>query len=168
MFLFFFMGEYTQVSVKLIPTVIFVVLYSMLTASKSTTNAAIVTMYQDIADYEFYLTGKYEPGLVIATITMLGKIVSAAGGLITAALLATIGYVDNVPQPGDPATQKVFWITMLMWLGMMILGWVCSIIAMHWYPLTAEKMVEVQAANKIRKQENLAAQKAAEAAAAAR
>ena len=93
---------------------------------------------------------------------MLGKIVSAAGGLITAALLATIGYVDNVPQPGDPATQKVFWITMLMWLGMMILGWVCSIIAMHWYPLTAEKMVEVQAANKIRKQENLAAQKAAE------
>ena len=55
-----------------------------------------------------------------------------------------------------------------MWLGMMILGWVCSIIAMHWYPLTAEKMVEVQAANKIRKQENLAAQKAAEAAAAAK
>lgn len=57
---------------------------------------------------------------------------------------------------------------MLMWLGMMIMGWVCSIIAMHWYPLTAEKMVEVQAANKIRKQENLAAQKAAEAAAAAK
>lgn len=168
MFLFFLMGEYTQISVKLIPTVIFVVLYSMLTASKSTTNAAIVTMYQDIADYEFYLTGKYEPGLVIATITMLGKIVSAAGGLLTAALLATIGYVDNVPQPGDPATQKVFWVTMLMWLGMMIMGWVCSIIAMHWYPLTAEKMVEVQAANKIRKQENLAAQKAAEAAAAAK
>lgn len=96
-------------------------------------------MYHDIADYEFYLTGKYEPGLVVATITMLGKIVSAAGGMITAALLATIGYVDNVPQPGDPATQKVFWITMLMWLGMMILGWVCSIIAMHWYPLTAER-----------------------------
>ncbi len=123
----------------------------MLTASKSTTNAAIVTMYQDIADYEFYLTGKYEPGLVTATITMLGKIVSCSRRLITAALLAIIGYVDSVPQPGDPTTQKVFWITMLMWLGMMILGPVCSIIAMHWYPLTAEKMVEVQAANKIRK-----------------
>ena len=164
MFLFFLFGDYTQISVKPLPTAIFVILYSLLTASKSTTNAAVVTMYHDIADYEFYLTGKYEPGLVVATITMLGKIVSAAGGMITAALLATIGYVDNVPQPGDPATQKVFWITMLMWLGMMILGWVCSIIAMHWYPLTAEKMVEVQAANKIRREENLAAQKAAMAA----
>ena len=71
MFLFFLMGEYTQVSVKLIPTVIFVVLYSMLTASKSTTNAAIVTMYQDIADYEFYLTGKYEPALVLIALRQL-------------------------------------------------------------------------------------------------
>lgn len=157
MFLFFLFGDYTQISVKLVPTVIFVVLYSMLSASKSTTNAAVVTMYQDIADYEFYLTGKYAPGLVVATITMLGKIISSLGSMITAGLLATIGYVATVPQPTDPSSPKLFWITMLMWLGMMIFGWVCSIIAMHWYPLTAEKMVEVQRVNAQRKKEYMAA-----------
>ena len=157
MFLFFLFGDYTQSSVKLVPTVIFVVLYSMLSASKSTTNAAVVTMYQDIADYEFYLTGKYAPGLVVATITMLGKIISSLGSMITAGLLATIGYVATVPQPTDPSSPKLFWITMLMWLGMMIFGWVCSIIAMHWYPLTAEKMVEVQRVNAQRKKEYMAA-----------
>lgn len=158
MFLFFLFGDYTQISVKVVPTVIFVVLYAMLSASKSTTSAAVVTMYQDIADYEFYLTGKYAPGLVVATITMIGKIVSSAGSMLTAALLASIGYASTVPQPTDPSSPKLFWITMLMWLGMMIFGWVCSIIAMHWYPLTAEKMVEVQRVNAQRKKENRAAQ----------
>lgn len=161
MFLFFLVGDYTQVSVKLLPTVIFVALYSLLTAAKTTTSSCVVTMYQDIADYEFYLTGKYEPGLVVATITMLGKVVSAAGGVILAAFLGTIGYVTDVPQPGDPTTPRLFWVTMLMWLGMMIFGWVCSIIAMHWYPLTAEKMAEVQKANAKQKAEILAEKMAA-------
>lgn len=161
MLLFFLIGDYTKVSVSVVPTVIFVVLYSLLTASKSATTSCVVAMYHDIADYEFYLTGKHEPGLVVATITMLGKIVSAAGGVITAALLATIGYVTDVPQPGDPATPKLFAVTMVMWLGMMIFGWVCSIVAMHWYPLSPEKMEEVQKVNAQRKAENLAAQSAA-------
>lgn len=162
MFVFFLVFDYTKVGAALIPTVIFVILYSLLTASKTATTSCVVAMYHDIADYEFYLTGKHEPGLVVATITMAGKIVSAAGGIITALLLGTIGYVTTVPQPGDPATPKVFWITMLMWLGMMILGWVTSIIAMRWYPLSAEKMVEIQQVNAQRKAENIAAQKAAQ------
>ncbi|MCR5450564.1 MAG: MFS transporter [Solobacterium sp.] len=159
MFFFFLFCDYTQVSVSPVPTFIFIVLYSLLTASKATTQSCVTTMYQDIADYEFYLTGKYEPGLVVATITMLGKIVASVGGVLTAAMLATIGYVADVPQPGDPSNPKLFAVTMIMWLGMMIFGWVSSIIAMHWYPLSAEKMVEIQEANAKRKAENLAAQK---------
>ena len=49
-------------------------------------------------------------------------------------------------------------MTMLMWLGMMLIGWVASIIAMKWYPLSPEKMAEVQAANKQRRAENAALQ----------
>ncbi|MCM1233176.1 MAG: hypothetical protein NC489_23910 [Ruminococcus flavefaciens] len=65
-------------------------------------------MYQDVADYEFYLTGKYMPDLIVAAITMV------------------------------------------MWLGMILLGRVTSIIAMKWYPLTPKKMSEAQAVNKQR------------------
>ena len=47
-----------------------------------------------------------------------------------------------------------------MWLGLPLLGWLISIIAMHWYPLTPEKMVEVQAVNAQRRAENRAAAEA--------
>lgn len=158
LFIFMLTGAYKSVSVSILPTAIFVILYALLSAAKSTTSACVVTMYQDVADYEFYLTGKYMPGLVVATITMSGKIVKAVGDLLMAAFLAIMGYTATAPQPGDPATPTVFWVTMLMWLGMMLIGWVASIIAMKWYPLTPEKMAEVQAANKQRRAENAALQ----------
>lgn len=158
LFIFMLTGAYKSVSVSILPTAIFVILYALLSAAKSTTTACVVTMYQDVADYEFYLTGKYMPGLVVATITMSGKIVKAVGDLLMGAFLAIMGYTATAPQPGDPATPTVFWVTMLMWLGMMLIGWVASIIAMKWYPLTPEKMAEVQAANKQRRAENAALQ----------
>ena len=158
LFIFMLTGAYKSVSVSILPTAIFVILYALLSAAKSTTSACVVTMYQDVADYEFYLTGKYMPGLVVAAITMSGKIVKAVGDLLMAAFLAIMGYTATAPQPGDPATPTVFWVTMLMWLGMMLIGWVASIIAMKWYPLTPEKMAEVQAANKQRRAENVALQ----------
>lgn len=164
MMIFMFTGAYRQVSVSIVPTVIFVVLYALLSASKSTTNSCVVAMYHDIADYEFYLTGKYEPGLVVATITMLGKVVSAVGDLLIGALLAIMGYTATSPQPGDPSSTTIFAVTIFMWLGMMLLGWIISIIAMHWYPLTSEKMVEVQAANKERRAKYLAEAEAEKAA----
>ena len=158
LFIFMLTGAYKSVSVSIVPTAIFVVLYALLSAAKSTTSACVVTMYQDVADYEFYLTGKYMPGLVVAAITMSGKIVKAVGDLLMAAFLAIMGYTATAPQPGDPATPTVFWVTLLMSLGLMLLGWVASIIAMKWYPLTPEKMAEVQAANKQRRAENAALQ----------
>lgn len=158
LFIFMLTGAYKSVSVSILPTAIFVILYALLSAAKSTTSACVVTMYQDVADYEFYLTGKYMPGLVVAAITMSGKIVKAVGDLLMAGFLAIMGYTATAPQPGDPATPTVFWVTMLMWLGMMLIGWVASIIAMKWYPLSPEKMAEVQAANKQRRAENAALQ----------
>ncbi|MCH4031560.1 MAG: MFS transporter [Lachnospiraceae bacterium] len=156
MFVFMLTGAYKSVSVSVIPTVIFVALYALLSAAKSTTSACMVTMYQDVADYQFYLTGQYMPGLVVATITMSGKIVKALGDLMIAGFLAWIGYTNTTPQPNDPETPELFWVTMLMWLGMMLIGWVASIIAMKWYPLDNDKMTEIQKANKKKRAENMA------------
>ena len=36
---------------------------------------------------------------------------------------------------------------MFLAFGMPIIGWVCTLIAMKWYPLTKEKMIEVQQHN---------------------
>ena len=61
--------------------------------------------------------------------------------------LTAIGYVSAQPQPGDPCTAPVYWMAMFLWMGLPILGWICTLIAMHWYPLTKEKMEEVEQTN---------------------
>lgn len=39
-------------------------------------------------------------------------------------------------------------MTMVLMFGFPILGWICTLVAMRKYPLTKEKMVEVQEKNK--------------------
>ena len=41
-------------------------------------------------------------------------------------------------------TASIFAVTMVLYCGMPILGWVISIIAMRFYPLDGEKMKEVE------------------------
>lgn len=41
-------------------------------------------------------------------------------------------------------TTSLFVIAMILYNGMPILGWIISVIAMKFYPLTGEKMKEVE------------------------
>ena len=50
-----------------------------------------------------------------------------------------------MPQVGDAYTPGVFWVTVGLYIGMPMLGWIASLIAMKFYPLDKEKMEEVQA-----------------------
>lgn len=61
--------------------------------------------------------------------------------------VALIGYTTAMPQATDPLTRPVFFVAMFLWLGMLALGYLCTIIAMKFYPLDKEKMIEIQAAN---------------------
>ena len=146
----------TQISKSVVPTVIFVILYSVMSSFKSTTNAACQSMSLDIQDYEFYLHGKYMGPMVNSVGSMLSKIVDSFSSIIIAACIAKLGYVDAMPQPGDPSSSLLFWITMFLWLGMPVLGYVASIIAMRWYPLDAKTMEEVQKHNKELRAANIA------------
>ena len=58
--------------------------------------------------------------------------------------VAILGYTNTVPQVGDELTTGIFVVTMLLYNGMPILGWVISIVAMKFYPLTGEKMKEIE------------------------
>lgn len=146
----------TQISKSIVPTVIFVILYSVMSSFKSTTNAACQSMTLDIQDYEFYLHGKYMGPMVNSVGSMLSKIVDSFSSILIAACIAQLGYVDTMPQPGDPSSSLLFWITMFLWLGMPALGYIASIIAMHWYPLDAKTMEEVQKHNQELRAANIA------------
>ena len=56
-----------------------------------------------------------------------------------------IGFKELFPQIDDPYTPAIFWMVMFLFIGIPIIGWIASLIAMKFYPLDQEKMIEVQA-----------------------
>ena len=82
---------------------------------------------------------------MIATVySFVDKLISSFATTIVGVFVAFLGYTNTVPQVGDKLTTGIFVITMLLYNGMPILGWVTSIIAMKFYPLTGEKMKEIE------------------------
>jgi Na+/melibiose symporter-like transporter len=154
----FFVGDPSNISIATVPTARFVGLNDLLRAASMATTACNDAMRPDVVDYEMYRTGKYIPGTVGATFAFLDKIISSFGATIVGLSVSAIGYVAAQPQPKDPRTPAVFWLSMFLWMGMPILGWACTLIAMKWYPLDKEKMVEIQIKNReVREAAKLAA-----------
>ena len=58
---------------------------------------------------------------------------------------AGIGYVTSLPQMGDPVTDSLVTVSMVLWMGLPIVGYILSIIAMKFYTLDNATMEEVQA-----------------------
>lgn len=87
----------------------------------------------------------YVPGIIGTLFSFVDKIISAFATTIVGFLLARVGYKASLPQVGDPSSNTIFWLAMFIYLGLPILGWIASLIAMKFYPLTNEKMSEIQA-----------------------
>ncbi len=98
----------------------------------------------DIIDYELDRSGKYIPAVVTGTYSLVDKIVSSLSAAIATGCVALIGYTATMPQPGDPATSGVFWMTMFLRYGLAILGWIVTLIAMRFCKLDKNEMVNVQ------------------------
>lgn len=107
-------------------------------------NTAEGMMRADIVDYELDRSGNFMPGMVGACYTFIEKLISSLGSTFTTFAVGLIGYVTVMPQMGDKTTMPLFYLTMALVYGMPILGWLCNIIAMRFYSLDKERMVEIQ------------------------
>ena len=58
--------------------------------------------------------------------------------------IGIVGYTTTTPQQGDPLTSGIRIMTVVLFCGFPIVGWVCTILAMKKFSLTREKMVEIQ------------------------
>ena len=123
-------------------------LYVLLTLALNGSNMCITTantaFTADIIDYELDRGGKYIPAVVTGTYSLVDKIVSSFGALIATGAVALIGYTASLPQPTDPSTPGIFWMTMAIKYGLPILGWACTLLAMRFCNLSKEEMVEIQ------------------------
>ena len=143
----FIFGDMTQISLKNISfmTIAFIGLYIIAKGVVSVSGAFVIPMISDCADYETYLSGRFVPGMMGTLFSFIDKLVSSFSTTIIAFAVASIGFADRMPDVTDIATPQLFWTTMFLFIGMPMLGWIASLIAMEFYPLDKEKMEEVQA-----------------------
>ena len=126
--------------------IIYVLLTLAFNGAKMCVSTCGTSFMADCIDYELYRSGKFVPAVVSGTYSLLDKIISSFGALIATGAVALLGYTSTMPQPGDPCTTPLFWMTMFLYFGLPIIGWIISLVAMRNCGLSKEKMVEIQKA----------------------
>lgn len=144
MFVFFVVINPASIA-QMGPTMIlYVILQLALNGAKMCVTTGSNAFMADTIDYELDRSGKYIPAVVTGTYSLIDKLVSSFSALIAAGAVALIGYTTTMPQPGETCTPAIFWMTMAVYFGLPMLGWIVTLIAMRSCPLTKEEMVQVQ------------------------
>ena len=123
---------------------IFVLLVIAWSGVQALSSSIVITMTADCADYEVYRTGKYVPGLMGTLFSFVDKLVSSFAPMVAGVMFSMCGYTDHNPVMGDPVTPGLRGGVVFCAYGMIMIGLVSYLIAMKFYPLTKEKMEEIQ------------------------
>ncbi len=145
-FFLFLFGDPTTYSFTNISffTVAFVILWLGVSGFSNMSGNIVIPMTADCADYEVYRSGKYVPGLMGTLFSFVDKMISSLAGTFVSLMIAAIGFKTEQPTQDTPYSSGIFWVTMICFIGAPMVGWICNLIAMKFYPLTKEKMAEIQ------------------------
>lgn len=134
----------SKIGVFGLPLIFYCVLQVATTATKMILTTTGNTMRADVVDYELERSGKYLPAVLSGVYNLIDKLCTSICSMVAGFCVAAIGYVNTVPQMGDPATWPLFWMTMAVMFGLPVLGWLCNVVAMRFYTLDKKRIVEVQ------------------------
>lgn len=128
-----------------LPLILFFVLMLGNNAMKMVVSTATNAMRMDIVDYELYRSGNYLPATVSAVYSFIDKMISALAPMLATFLIGIVGYTGSkIPMASDALTPGKRIITICLYCGLSIIGWVCTLLAMKKFSLTKEKMEEIQ------------------------
>ena len=143
--LFFIFGTPTQIGVMGSPSmIVYVVLTLLLNGSNMCITTSNTSYMADAIDFELDRSGRYIPAVVSGTYSLVDKLISSFAAVIATGAVAMLGYTTTMPQPTDPCTSAIFWMTLSLKFGMPLIGWVVTLVAMRGCPLTREEMIQVQ------------------------
>ncbi|MGT2666980.1 MFS transporter [Streptococcus rifensis] len=125
-------------------TLAFIVLWILESGFRSLAGTMVIPMTADCADYEVYRSGRYVPGLMGTLFSSVDKVISSFATTIVGLLCASIGFTEQLPTVDTPYSPELKFIGLFLIFGLMIIGNLCNLIAMKFYPLTKEKMAEIQ------------------------
>ena len=96
-------------------------------------------MLPECSDYAEWKYGKRGDGLLSSSLTFINKFCMAIGGFIASFFLGLVGFVANQDQ-----SEVVLNMIVFLRFGMPILGYIASLISMHFYEITSEKYEEIR------------------------
>lgn len=126
-------------------SILFLGLYIIMKGFGAISNGVISPMIADVTDYETVRTGNFVPGLIGTVFSFVDKFVSSFGATVVGLLCACIGFTKNLPTVEDPLTPQIKFMGLFCMFGIVMIGLICNLIAMKFYPLTKAKMEEVEA-----------------------
>lgn len=132
-------------------TIAFVVLFGIGYGAYFSTADMPIPMLADCSDYETYRSGRYIPGIMGTLFSLVDKLVSSLGSTIVGVAVSLIG-IATLPDSNTPYVEGMKWVVIVLFCVIPILAWIVTLIAMKGYPLTGERMHEIQEINGVRKQ----------------
>lgn len=123
---------------------LYIVFWCLMKGFSGIASSIVIPMTADCADYEVYRSGKYVPGLMGTLFSFVDKIISSFAATFVSVMFAVIGFKEALPTPTTPYSTGIFWVTMACLIGAPAIGWILNVIAMKFYPLSKEKMEEIQ------------------------
>ena len=140
----------------------FAILYIVITVAiagfQGISGNIVIPMTADCADYEVYRTGKYVPGLMGTLFSLVDKLISSFAPLLAGVCLAAIGFKTVLPDADTKMADlnaagsayqginvgAIPFVAYFLAFGVVIIGLLCNIVALKFYPLTKEYMAEIQ------------------------
>lgn len=122
----------------------FLVVFIFQSSMAGITNNILNPMIADCADYEEYRSGRFIPGIVGTIFTCVDKVISSLATTIVGFALAFAGVSKGQILTNTYISDKFYWTMMFCFCIVPVLGHICSIVAMKFYPLTTEKMADIQ------------------------
>jgi Na+/melibiose symporter-like transporter len=141
---FMYIVDMRKVTVEILPTVVFFVITLLVNGAKMCVTTATSSMSADVIDYELARSGKYMPAVVTGTYNFFDRILSSLGAVLATSLIAIIGYTSTMPQPTDAPTLAIKNMTIFIYVGLPIIGWICNLVAMKLSPISKEEMIRIQ------------------------
>lgn len=124
--------------------IVFVILTLLQNGSNMCITTSNTSYMADTIDYELDRSGRYIPAVVSGTYSLVDKLITSVASVIATGAVALLGYTATMPQPTDPMTSGIFWMTLALKFGLPLVGWVITLCAMRNCPISKEGMVDVQ------------------------
>ncbi|MCL2362647.1 MAG: MFS transporter [Defluviitaleaceae bacterium] len=125
-------------------TVLFMGFLALRGGFMSINNSIIMPMVADCIDHETARSRRYAPGMIGALFSAADKLVTSLNTLVIGGLLIFIGYRDSFPTVDTPYSRGIFWVAMICFCGLPILGWIINLLCLKRYSLDRDRMADVQ------------------------